>query len=207
VQSQSAGSLILPIKLTTFAVQSVFLCGEENVDSERIGIMGSSYGGGLVTWIAGNDPRVKCVVAQVPGMGNGRNPNALKLKYELATKQARGETEPIPMETGKLTGKLTRFPQMRTNQAKSIGFSVIDAAATINIPTLIVVAENDELVDNDANGGKVFELLKSKGNVPTAYHVIKGSTHFDVYNKYLPEATDLELKWYQDYLQAKAAPN
>ena len=104
------------------------------------------------------------------------------------------------METGKLGGELSRFPQMRANPAKAIGFSAFDAAEKIKIPTLIVVAENDELVNNEENGGKVFQLVQAKGNVPTAYHVIKGSTHFTVYNKYLSEATDLELKWYHDHL-------
>ena len=83
-----------------------FIAGEPNVDANRIGLWGSSYGGGLVTWVAGNDPRVKCVAAQVPGMG-GRAPAAMKYAYELASKQARGETEPVPIETGKLTGKLS----------------------------------------------------------------------------------------------------
>ena len=50
-----------------------FLAGEPCVDPDRIGIIGTSYGGGLVTWVASVDPRVRCVVAQVPGMG-GRPP-------------------------------------------------------------------------------------------------------------------------------------
>ena len=45
-----------------------FIVGETNMNKEQIGIWGSSYGGGLVTWTAGNDPRMKCVAAQVPGM-------------------------------------------------------------------------------------------------------------------------------------------
>src|SRR5205807_9265242 len=55
-----------------------FLAGEPGIDPERLGIMGSSYGGGLVTWIAANDPRVKCVAAQVPGMGGARSDAARK---------------------------------------------------------------------------------------------------------------------------------
>lgn len=51
-----------------------FVVGESQVDRDRIGIWGSSYGGGLVTWTAGNDPRVKCVVAQVPGLGGAHTP-------------------------------------------------------------------------------------------------------------------------------------
>ena len=64
----------------TYDIRSAisFLCGEKNVDPDRIGIMGSSYGGGLVTWVAGNDDRVKCLVAQVPGMGNGNHPKSFE---------------------------------------------------------------------------------------------------------------------------------
>ena len=35
------------------------------MDPTRIGLWGSSYGGGLVTWMAAHDERVKCVVSQV----------------------------------------------------------------------------------------------------------------------------------------------
>jgi acetyl esterase/lipase len=38
--------------------------GEPGVDPEKIGIMGSSYGGGLVTWVAGNDPRTLDVTSR-----------------------------------------------------------------------------------------------------------------------------------------------
>ena len=36
-----------------------FMTGEPNVDVDRIGIFGTSYGGGLATWTAANDHRVK----------------------------------------------------------------------------------------------------------------------------------------------------
>jgi dienelactone hydrolase len=45
-----------------------FIEGEPMVDTDRIGIWGSSFGGGHVIWRAANDPRVKCVVAQVGAM-------------------------------------------------------------------------------------------------------------------------------------------
>ena len=111
-----------------------FVAGEPNVDKDRIGIWGTSYGGGLVTWTAGNDPRVKCTVAQVPGMGGGRGPQATTRAFEQLTKQSRGEIEPVPFETGKFTGLMARYEQMCVNPTKSIGYSPIEAAEKIKTP-------------------------------------------------------------------------
>ncbi len=174
-----------------------FVAGEPNVDKERIGLWGSSYGGGLVTWVAGNDSRVKCVTAQVPGMGGGR-PAAIKYGYDLATKQARGETEPVPVETGKMTGKMAAYEQMRVNQVKNIGFSALDAAAKINNPVLFVVAENEELSSN-ATVEAVQKALIERG-VPSSLHVIKGITHYGVYKEGFDEATRVELEWFGKHL-------
>ena len=43
-----------------------FACKLEQIDSQRIGIWGSSYSGGHVLQVAAFDRRVKCVAAQVP---------------------------------------------------------------------------------------------------------------------------------------------
>jgi len=83
-----------------------FMAGEPNLDPERIGILGTSYGGGLTSWIAANDPRVKCAAVQVPGMGGQRGLPYYKRGYGLMTSQARGETESVPYETGAPTGKM-----------------------------------------------------------------------------------------------------
>ncbi len=175
-----------------------YVSGEPGVDKDRIGIMGSSYGGGLVTWVAGNDPRVKCVVAQVPGMG-GRGPQAEKAGYDLATKQARGEVEPVPFETGKLGGKMATYENMRANPARSIGFNAVDAAAKIKVPALFVVAEKEEL-SNNAVVEQVQKDIQKRG-VPTGYHVIKGITHYGIYREGFSEATKLEIEWFDKHLK------
>lgn len=179
-----------------------YVAGEPGVDPEKIGIMGSSYGGGLVTWVAGNDPRVKCVVAQVPGMG-GRGPQAEKAAYALATKQARGEVEPIPFETGKLGGQMAKYENMRANPARSIGFSAVEAAAKIKVPALFVVAEKEEL-SNNAVVEQVHKDIQKRG-VPTGYHVIKDITHYGIYSAGFAEATKLEIEWFDKHL--KGSPN
>jgi dipeptidyl aminopeptidase/acylaminoacyl peptidase len=180
-----------------------FLAGEPGVDPERIGILGTSYGGGLVTWVAAVDPRVKCTVAQVPGMG-GRPPALERRAYDLATKQARRETEPVPLETGKPTGAMATYAQMRYNPAKGIGMNPITAAEKIGSPVLIVVAEKEELLDNKQNGEKVYETLKAR-NVRTSLHVLKGMTHYGVYREGFDEATRLEVRWFETHLKKSPA--
>jgi hypothetical protein len=177
-----------------------FLAGEPCVDATRIGLLGTSYGGGLVTWVAGNDARVRCVVAQVPGMGGGRGPGAIKYASDLAVKQARGETEPVPIETGKLTGKLATYAQMRVNPAKGIGYSPIEAAAKIKAPMLILVAEKEELMNNEENGKKVFDILQGN-KVPSDYHVLPSITHYGVYREAFTDATRIEAAWFAKHLQ------
>lgn len=49
-----------------------FLRQQAEVDPERIGVWGSSYGGGHVLSIAATDPRVRCVVSQVPTISSWR---------------------------------------------------------------------------------------------------------------------------------------
>ena len=179
-----------------------FLTGEPCVDAERIGLFGTSYGGGLVAWVAGNDARVKCVVSQVPGMGGGRGPAAVKYANDLAVKQARGETEPVPIETGKLGGKMAAYAQMRSNPAKGIGYSPVEAAAKITAPTMIIVAEKEELMSNDENGKRAFDALQ-KNKVPSEYHELPGIGHYGVYKESFAEATRLAAEWFHRHLDRK----
>ena len=178
-----------------------FLMGEPCVDSGRMGLFGTSYGGGLVVWVAGNDPRVKCVVSQVPGMGGGRPPAALKYANDLAVKQARGETEPGPIETGKLGGKMAAYAQMRANPAKGIGYNPVEAASKITAPTMIIVAEKEDLMSNAENGLRAFQALQ-KNFVKSEYHELKDIGHYGVYKEKFEEATKLASDWFHLQLDA-----
>ncbi len=177
-----------------------FLTGERSVDARQIGLWGSSYGGGLVTWVAGNDPRVRFAIAQVSGMSS-RGPSAEKSAQQLAVKQARGEAEPVPFDTGKLGGKLATYDMMRANPARSLGFNSIEAAAKIKVPMLLVDAEKDELVDIRQHGGRVAGILKANG-VPVEYRVIPDITHYGVYKEKFAEVTAIEVEWLRTTLKS-----
>ena len=169
-----------------------FMIGEPGVDPRRIGLWGTSYGGGLVTWVAANDPRVKCFVAQVPGMSS-MPPGLVEYAQTTAVKQARGETEPVPVETGKLTGALAIYKEMRWNPTKNLGFNAAEAATKIRVPAMFVVAEKEELTSN-ATVERIHEDLAKRGMFSTL-HVLKGLTHYGVYTDGFAEATRVEIEW------------
>jgi dipeptidyl aminopeptidase/acylaminoacyl peptidase len=181
-----------------------FISGEQNVDPERIGILGTSYGGGLATWTAAHDPRVKCAAVQVPGMGGGRGPKYYENAYGLMKRQARGETEPVPFEQGAPSGKMAAYSHMRYNAAKDVAFDPVRAAQEVKVPMLIIDAGKEELMDITKNGGRVADILKAKGT-PVKYHVIPDIGHYGVYREKLQEALTMELDWFNKYL-TKSAP-
>ena len=173
-----------------------FLEGERYVDAGRIGLYGTSYGGGLVIWTAAHDPRVKCVVSQVPGMGVFKYREAwIKKAHQLMIAQARGETEPVPIKDGAPGGKMSAYSHMRHNHAKNIGYNPIDAADRLKVPTLIIDAEKEELMDRSENGGKVAKILQFRG-VNSEYKVLKGIGHYGVYREKFGECIDLATNWF-----------
>jgi dipeptidyl aminopeptidase/acylaminoacyl peptidase len=177
-----------------------FIAGDPNVDRGSIGLFGTSYGGGLVTWTAAFDPRVKCAAVQVPGMGGGRGQPYYKYAYDLMTRQARGETEPVPYEQGAPVGKMASYAHMRYNPAKDVAFDAIQAAEKVKVPMLILDAGKEELMDITKNGGRVAEILKANGT-PVEYHVIPDIGHYGVYGEKFQDVLKMELSWFDRHLK------
>lgn len=181
-----------------------FVAGDANVDWKRLGILGTSYGGGLVTYLAAHSPRVRCAVAQVPGMG-ARGPGAEYRAYVQQTQRARGEIEPVPYQTGAPGGKMAAYAHMRYNIAKGIGYNAIEAAALVKVPLLIIDAEKEELMDPAKNGKRVADILKANGT-PVKYHVMEGIAHYGIYREKFQEATAMEVEWFDRYLKQAVEP-
>ena len=172
-----------------------FLMGEPGVDTDRIGLWGTSYGGGLVTWTAGHDKRVKCIVAQVPGMG-AQSEAGRKFGERRAMEIARGDIEPIPQGTDLVEG-LRGTP----NRAKMTLYNAVEASKNIDIPTLIIDAENEELMNRLDHGKAVYEIIKAKGNVPVKYHVVEGIGHYGIYREAYEVSSDMALAWFNEHLK------
>ena len=175
--------------------------GESMVDRDRIGIWGTSFGGGHVIYRAAHDRRIACVVAQVGSMPDDwtkRDPGGLKRVYAGKSARARGDADPVP-QGGGAPGGLKGTPHWE----RIVLFNPGRFADRVTVPTLIIDAEEEHYFKIAENGGRVHEILKANG-VPTEYHVLEGKKHYDVYSgQTLDEVMRLEIAWFDKYLKGE----
>jgi len=173
-----------------------YLLTVDEVDPERIGLWGSSYGGGHVIYMAGTDPRPKVVVSQVPGMGAAPDENGFTYMppegQEVASRMARGELDIVPRPAG-MPDSLKGAGDFRTQWL----YTPRVMAQNIRIPTLIIDQEEEEY------GGRENSGLAAKNAIPegtqVAYHVFPG-THYDIYDKNYRESAAMARDWFTQYL-------
>lgn len=175
-----------------------FVEGEDMVDAERIGIWGSSFGGGHVVWRAAHDDRVDCVVAQVGAMNARESVEAdpgLEAIHKEKIKRVRGELPPVPAGADKPEGLIGTPYYIRFAE-----FAPVEHAKDVDVPVLIIDAELEHYFDNKNHGYKVYQALK--GRVPVEYHELEGKQHYDVYRgDTLDHVMKLEIAWYDKHLK------
>jgi len=176
-----------------------YVYGEPMVDKDRIGIWGTSFGGGHVIYRAAHDSRIACVVAQVGSMPDDwtkRFPAGLKNVYKGKSDRARGLSAPVPQGGGS-PGGLKGTPYSE----RIAVFNPGQYADRVKVPTLLIDAEKEHYFKITENAGRAHEILKKNG-VPTEYHVLKGKQHYDVYSgQTLDDVMTLEIAWFDKYLK------
>ncbi|HIJ54060.1 MAG TPA: prolyl oligopeptidase family serine peptidase [Planctomycetes bacterium] len=176
-----------------------YVHGEPMVDNDRIGIWGTSFGGGHVIYRAAHDSRIACVVAQVGAMPDDwtkRFPAGLKGVYKQKSDRARGLVDPVPQGGGS-PGVLTGTPYSE----RIALFNPGQYAHRVKVPTLLIDTEKEHYFKIKDNSERVHEILKKNG-VPTEYHVLEDKKHYDVYTgKTLDDVMKLEIAWFHKYLK------
>jgi len=194
VRAQAIRELVDPFDQTEDIISCVdFISGEPGVDPGRIGLWGTSFGGGHVVFVAAHDQRVKCIVSQVPSMDGAwaaywPDDNA----YKRSIQRARGEIDPVPQGVNKIgqlkgTAYLSRMAKYRP----------VEFADELKIPILIIVAEKEELMDNKDHGEKVYHIVK--GNVAAKFEVFSG-THFEIYGKGRMQSIKMAIEWFNKHI-------
>ncbi len=169
-----------------------FLATEPGIDPARIGLWGTSYGGGHVAFVAGNDDRVAAVVAQIGGFGFP--PEYRDAARARAGEKARGLFAPrVPQDGLDGVPGLLGTPDI----ARMVAHSQLGGAAKIKVPTLIIDAEFEELNNRLEHGWAAYMMVRQ--NAPAAYHTFP-CKHYAVYDEHFDAATGLAVDWFRRYL-------
>jgi uncharacterized protein len=195
------------------------------VDPERLGVYGTSYGGATVVWVAAIDPRVKCVVSVV-GIGSGarwlrsvRRPDEW---HDLLERSAQdrvrrvleGESELVKREeillpdrqSAELAAAARRDNPAAVNDIPleyvddTIGFNpewVVDRIAPR--PVLFITTDDDRLVPPEES-----VALHARAGEPKMLVVLKGYGHYEVYREpAFRKVMDATVEWLGAYLPAR----
>jgi hypothetical protein len=204
-----------------------FLSAREEVDAERLGIYGTSYGGATVVWVGAVDPRAKCVVSVV-GIGNGarwmrsvRRPDEWhdlleRARRDRVKRALDGESEFVKREeillpdrqSAELAAAARRNHPAAVSEIpleyvdQTLEFSpewVVDRIAPR--PILFITTDDDRLVPLEESAA-----LYARAAEPRKLVVLKGYGHYQVYAEpAFREVMAATLAWYRQYLPARAS--
>ncbi len=171
-----------------------YLEGEPNIDTDRIGAWGTSFGGGTAFYATALDERVKALSIQVPAVFN-TPPEMAQIARIRARQIARGETPALPQGAPDMLPNLRGTPHF----GRFLQYKVGDQAEQINVPTQILVAENEDMFDNDVSGGAAFKRLQARG-VESYYEVLPDIDHYGIYFDGYERGSQLALDWFKKHL-------
>ncbi|MEO8165496.1 MAG: acetylxylan esterase, partial [Betaproteobacteria bacterium] len=173
-----------------------WVMGEPMVDTNRVGLWGTSFSGGLVVYVAARDPRIKAVVSQVAWFGQPRREMTLEALHKAqsdSTRRARGEIgypPPGAKEVSNLRGAPVR-------EGFLLYAPIEDIAAMKGCALLIIDAEKEELFDIRTQGALAFQRAAE----PKKRVVIPGITHYDIYGQSREQAMTLAVEWMDEHLK------
>lgn len=173
-----------------------WLLTEPGVDPSRVGLWGSSYGGGLTTYVTGTDPRVKALVAQIGSYGHSAKPEFRDWALKQASDKARALIDPpIPQPTGEAQGGLAGVG----DGARQYGYSPAKVAEGIRVPTLFIDAEFEEYYADEPQlqGGSVYETVRENA---VAERVTYPCSHYKLYDEFLEPARARAIAWFDKHL-------
>lgn len=173
-----------------------YIEGEPQVDPDRIGAWGTSFGGGVAMHHAANDDRIKALAVQVAPLRLRSEPLVTRGR-QRAIDMARGRVASVPQDLdGDLFPRLAGTPHL----ARLLQYDVLAEVPKLRIPTLLLDAGNEELFDIRENGGRAHEILKAQAAAPVRYRVIDGIDHYGIYFDGFEEGSAAALAWFREHL-------
>lgn len=178
-----------------------YLLGDQNVDTGRLAIWGSSLGGGLALATAASLPGFQVLISQIgsvnPQAGldstNPQSPLSAASMDRWRTARSRGEVPPFPGADSAMEG-LRGSPDW----PEFVRYDPFASRESLTAATLIIDAANEELFDIRRNGEALYLSIRER--VPTRYETLPG-THYDIYRgEGYQAAVDLAADWLREHL-------
>lgn len=194
---------------------------QPEIDPERVGLWGTSLGGGHVFGAAMLWKKVKCIVSQLAfsdggeiitdGMDKLEKSTFISSLDKMSLKKKNTGKEVFVGVTRILNDKASKaffeenkksYPEIDIKiplltVKEILHYKPALNASKITCPALVVVAENDS-VNPPAQGRKLFDAVASKEKM---LYVENHADHYDVYSgEYFKRVIRTEIEWFQKYL-------
>lgn len=214
------GRLVPKLQIEDIKNAVSFLSSFNGIDTNRIGLWGSSYGGANAVVAASLDKRIKCLCVQLT-FGNGERcvtsnmtpEEVFRFKETLTKLREKKERtgKEMMVSVGKMLSdeqskvflqeNVEKFPELNIKIPFLTIFETINHKPEnylkdLHIPVLFIGAEND-LVNPIGETISLFD----KALEPKSLEIIKGAKHFDLYSgDYLEQTVSKQLLWFGKYL-------
>jgi len=197
-----------------------FMQSLAEVDPERIGLWGTSFGGANAICTAAIDKRVKCLSVQIT-FGSGErmvgadmtDDEKKKLRATLDKAWQRTVVRNKPMmlameqiltdEDSKAFYQKTvaEHPEFKTKLPlttirESLEYCPEDSLPQVNIPIMLIGATDDIVCPVSE-----MHILHEKANDPKELHIIEGARHYDVYEgEFFKQSCGVAVQWYKQHM-------
>ncbi len=221
--SEGPSSRLAPYSRVADAQAALTFLGlQPEVDEDRLGLYGTSYGGATVVWTGAVDRRVKCIVSTV-GVGDGRRwmrsvrhpdewhdlllrSKADREKRVLDGKSALVERSDI-LRADRQSAELAAAAR-RNNPAaiNTLPMDYVDETLEFNAewvvdkiaprPILFITTDDDRLVPPEES-----EAMFARAGEPKRLVTLKGFGHYEVYvEPAFSQVMSETLAWFRRYL-------
>jgi uncharacterized protein len=215
------GRLVPAMQIEDIHTVTGFARALPGVDASRVGLWGTSLGGGHVLAAAASDPSIKAVVSQL-GFADGervvtRNMTEAEKLAFIATlermhekKQSTGREMMVPI-TKVLTDPQSkafveesrqRYPAMDIKipfltVREMLNYKPGTYAARVACPVLVVLAGEDGV--NPPDHGR--ELFAALGAPIKKLHVEESAGHYDMYEgAHFASSIDVQIQWFDEHI-------
>ncbi|MCI5209115.1 MAG: alpha/beta fold hydrolase [Candidatus Electrothrix sp. ATG2] len=214
------GRLVPALQIEDIKNAITFLSQRPEVDSSRIGLWGTSYGGANVVVAASEDVRVKAISVQLTfadgervitsGMNEDERSKFFGTIEKMEKKKERtGKEMMVPIVKVLSDDQSKEFYKEYADEysalkikipfltiAETLKHKPVNAISNVNVPVLVVAATNDS-VNPISESRSLFEAA----NEPKELFELEETTHYEVYSgSAFDEVATRQVSWFNNYM-------